>query len=174
VIDSQGFRPNVAIVVANADDRVLWARRRGRRGWQFPQGGIQEGEAPEGALYRELAEEVGLRPADVALLGRTQGWLRYRLPRHLIRRQDSPVCVGQKQVWFLLRLISNENRIRLDRDAKPEFDQWMWLDYREAPRQVVFFKRRVYERALRQLAPLLVPGHDPARGAGPRTAGHRG
>lgn len=174
MIDSDGFRPNVAIVIANDDGRVLWARRRGRSGWQFPQGGIQEGESPEDALYRELAEEVGLTSDDVAVLARTRGWLRYRLPRHVIRRQRRPVCVGQKQIWFLLRLVSSEDRIRLDRQSKPEFDRWVWLDPGDAARRVVFFKRRVYERALAQLGPVLYSKADSAAQLDRDSAGDEG
>jgi putative (di)nucleoside polyphosphate hydrolase len=174
VIDSNGFRPNVGLVIANSEGQVLWARRRGENAWQFPQGGVKDGESVEDALYRELDEEVGLARGDVAILGRTNGWLRYRLPRHLIRRRQRPVCVGQKQVWFLLQLIADERRIRLDRYPRPEFDDWMWLDYWDAVRHVVFFKRRVYKRALTQLAPLLFPGDDPAHPLDGRPAGPRG
>jgi len=174
VIDSEGFRPNVGIIVANAEGRVLWARRRGEHAWQFPQGGIKDGETAEEALYRELDEEVGLGASDVAVLGRTHGWLRYRLPRQLIRRRRGPVCLGQKQVWFLARLISDESHVRLDRYSHPEFDDWKWLDYWEAMRGVVFFKRRVYERALTQLAPLLFPDHQPPRPAGDHSSGRDG
>lgn len=174
MIDSDGFRPNVGIVIANARGAVLWARRRGHDAWQFPQGGINNGEGPDDALYRELHEEVGLAPEDVVVLGRTHGWLRYRLPRHLIRRRRGPVCVGQKQKWFLLRLVGPESRIRLDRYPRPEFDTWVWLDYWQTASQVVFFKRRVYERALSQLAPLLSADDDPAHPGTERPIGRSG
>ncbi|MGB2361058.1 MAG: NUDIX domain-containing protein, partial [Luminiphilus sp.] len=76
MIDRDGFRPNVGIVVCNDDDQVLWGRRiNGRDSWQFPQGGMNRDESPDAAMYRELEEEVGLRPESVELLGRTQGWL---------------------------------------------------------------------------------------------------
>ena len=82
---------------------MFWARRVNRDGWQFPQGGMNTDETPLEAMYRELREETGLLPEHVEVLGATPGWLRYRLPRRCVRRGDRPVCIGQKQVWFLLR-----------------------------------------------------------------------
>ena len=159
MIDSEGYRPNVGIILCNADRRVLWAKRIGQRSWQFPQGGIRENElaSPEQAMFRELAEELGLRPEHVEILGRTVGWLHYRLPRRLIRRGSKPTCIGQKQVWFLLRLLGEESDVRLDLSDRPEFDHWRWVDYWYPLRAVVPFKRRVYLCALRELAPLLFP-----------------
>ena len=157
VIDANGFRPNVGIIVSNGDDKVLWARRVGQDSWQFPQGGIKRDEAPEDALYRELLEELGLEKRCVEVIGCTQGWLRYTLPRRYIRKNCSPVCIGQKQIWYLLRMVGGEEDVCLDRDARPEFDAWRWVDYWYPPRSVIFFKRRVYWQALRELAPLVGP-----------------
>jgi len=108
-------------------------------------------------MLRELAEELGLRPEHVEILGRTVGWLHYRLPRRLIRRGSKPTCIGQKQVWFLLLLLGEESDVRLDLSDRPEFDHWRWVDYWYPLRAVVPFKRRVYLCALRELAPLLFP-----------------
>jgi len=155
VIDADGFRPNVGIILAHADGRVLWAKRIGQDAWQFPQGGIKRGETPEEALYRELEEELGLLPEHVECLGVTTGWLSYRLPKRLIRRGRRPLCIGQKQKWFLLRLTGCESKVSFDRSVKPEFDGWRWVDYWHPLVEVVSFKRGVYRDALRQLAPLL-------------------
>jgi putative (di)nucleoside polyphosphate hydrolase len=155
VIDADGFRPNVGIILAHADGRVLWAKRIGQEAWQFPQGGIKLGETPEQALYRELEEELGLRPEHVHYLGVTPGWLSYRLPKRLIRRGRRPICIGQKQKWFLLRLVGCETKVCFDRTPKPEFDGWRWVDYWLPLQEVVSFKREVYQDALQQLAPLL-------------------
>lgn len=156
MIDSEGFRANVGIILANDREQVLWARRaRQPDAWQFPQGGIQNGEKPEDAMYRELHEEVGLQPADVELVAGTNGWLRYRLPRHLIRHRQKPLCVGQKQKWFLLRIRDAEENIRFDATETPEFDDWSWVSYWYPVNQVIEFKREVYRRALRELAPHL-------------------
>lgn len=155
MIDIHGYRPNVGIVLSNAQGQLLWARRIGQDAWQFPQGGIKRDESPEQALYRELWEEVGLRPKNVQILGNTQGWLRYKLPRWLQRQGQEPLCVGQKQVWFLLQLSGNDSAIRLNASTHPEFDQWRWVDYWHPLREVVSFKRDVYEKALKELAPFL-------------------
>src|SRR5690606_17828382 len=111
-IDEEGYRANVGIILMDGDGRVLIAGRRGRGGWQFPQGGVRPDESTESAMYRELHEEVGLAPSDVELVGQTRGWLRYRLPQRYVRREQTPVCVGQKQRWFLLQLHCNPARLR--------------------------------------------------------------
>ena len=152
IIDQNGFRPNVGIVICDADGRVLWAKRVGHDAWQFPQGGIHRGESPRDALFRELHEEVGLEPAHVEILAQTQGWLRYRLPRRYVRRTSRNPCVGQKQKWFLLRLLGDESAIRLDHGGKPEFDDWRWVSYWYPIGQVIDFKRGVYRQALKELS----------------------
>lgn len=153
MIDSDGFRPNVGIVLTNDAGQVLWARRIGQDAWQFPQGGINDGESPEQALYRELYEEVGLREHDVELLACTRGWLRYRLPHRLIRRENKPLCIGQKQKWFLLRIKADDTQVSFDCGDKAEFDHWQWVNYWYPLGQVVAFKREVYRRAMKELAP---------------------
>ena len=160
VIDHEGFRANVGIILCNDEGRLLWARRVGQQSWQFPQGGIQPDETPEEALYRELKEEVGLEPKDVELVGQTKGWLRYRLPKRFIRYRSQPLCVGQKQRWFMLRLIGEEDRVQLDQSEQPEFDDWCWVEYWKPLDDIVFFKRRVYERALSELESLIFPVKD--------------
>ncbi len=156
VIDPDGFRPNVGIILTNDLGQVLWARRINQDAWQFPQGGINPEETPEDALYRELNEEAGLERQDVEILACTRGWLRYRLPQRLVRTHSQPLCIGQKQKWFLLRLVSNEQRVRMDLTGKPEFDGWRWGSYWYPLGQVVTFKREVYRRALKELAPRLL------------------
>ncbi len=156
VVDADGYRPNVGIVVANDHAQVLWARRvGGRDAWQFPQGGIRDSETEEDALYRELHEEVGLRRDAVQLVAHTRGWLRYRLPEHLRRWGSNRPFVGQKQKWFLLRLLVDDGDVRVAASAKPEFDDWRWVSYWYPVGQVVAFKKNVYRRALEELAPHL-------------------
>ncbi len=163
MIDADGFRPNVGIILVNDENRLFWGRRVGQNAWQFPQGGIKAKESPREAMFRELEEEVGLRPEHVEVLGETRRWLRYRLPKRFIRRHSHPVCIGQKQRWFLLRVNCAESDFCLDRCEKPEFDSWRWVSYWEPVRDVIYFKRRVYERALEELAPLLFPEGAPDR-----------
>jgi len=150
-IDRDGFRANVGIVLTQGAGLVFLGGRVGGRGWQFPQGGINRGEPVEDALYRELKEEIGLERQDVELLGSTRGWLRYRLPRQYVRDR----CIGQKQRWFALRLTADEARLRFDSTDQPEFDRWRWVDYWTPVREVVYFKRRVYMRALHDLGGLI-------------------
>ena len=154
MIDPDGFRPNVGIVLMHGDGRVFWARRVRRDGWQFPQGGMNSDETPLEAMYRELEEETGLLPGHVQVLGVTPGWLRYKLPRRAVRRQDQLVCIGQKQVWFLLKLTGQDSDVRLDLTETPEFDHWRWVDFWYPVEHVVTFKRGVYASALKHLAPL--------------------
>lgn len=158
MIDADGFRPNVGIILANAAGQVLWARRTGHDAWQFPQGGIVPQESPEQAMYRELWEEVGLEKPDVRIIASTRGWLRYRLPRRYVRNDNSPVCIGQKQKWFLLQMLSDDARVALDRSHPAEFDGWRWVSYWYPLNQVVAFKREVYRKALTELAPRLPTG----------------
>jgi putative (di)nucleoside polyphosphate hydrolase len=165
VIDRDGFRPNVGIILSNAERRLFWGRRVGQNAWQFPQGGIKSYESAREAMYRELEEEVGLLPHQVSVLGCTRRWLRYRLPKRFIRRHCGPICIGQKQIWYMLRINCGEGELCLDRCDKPEFDAWRWVRYWYPLREVVYFKRHVYERALTELAPLIDPDGIPDREA---------
>lgn len=153
MIDPDGYRPNVGIILIRDDGRLFWARRVHRDGWQFPQGGINSDETPLEAMYRELMEETGLAPEQVEVLHSTPGWLRYRLPAYCSRTGERPRCIGQKQVWFLLRLLATDQEVQLDLGEKPEFDSFRWVDYWYPVLHVVPFKREVYAKALRNTAP---------------------
>jgi putative (di)nucleoside polyphosphate hydrolase len=150
-IDRHGFRANVGIVLTRGNGELFLGGRVGGRGWQFPQGGVNRGERVEDALFRELTEEIGLGAGDVEVLGSTRGWLRYRLPRQYVRDR----CIGQKQRWFLLKLTADEAKFRFDTTDQPEFDRWRWVDFWAPVREVVYFKRRVYARALHDLGKLI-------------------
>jgi putative (di)nucleoside polyphosphate hydrolase len=150
-IDEKGFRANVGIILMDDASRVLIAGRRGRGGWQFPQGGVRQRESAEQAMYRELGEEVGLGPDDVELAGVTRGWIRYRLPQKYLRRSE-PQCIGQKQRWFLLSLKSDPTKLRFDSTSEPEFDRCRWVEYWQPVEEVIYFKRKVYIAALSELA----------------------
>jgi putative (di)nucleoside polyphosphate hydrolase len=157
-IDEDGYRANVGIVLMRDDGRVFLGGRTGGRGWQFPQGGIRPDEAFEAALYRELEEEIGLAAVDVDLLGETRGWMRYTLPRQYVRRNGLQRCIGQKQRWALLRFRGDEQRLRFDAtDEPPEFDRFRWADFWDPVREVIFFKRGVYQRALHELGRIAFP-----------------
>mgnify|MGYP001201408568 FL=1 len=151
MIDSNGFRPNVGIIICNKLGQLLWAKRIKQDAWQFPQGGIKEAETTEEALFRELSEEVGLCKDDVRILSQTSEWLKYRLPKPYIRQRKGRTCIGQKQKWFLLGLQTEEGRVDLENTLQPEFDDWCWVNYWYPVNQVVDFKRSVYRKALIEL-----------------------
>jgi putative (di)nucleoside polyphosphate hydrolase len=157
LIDRDGFRANVGIVLMAGDGNLFLGRRTGGKGWQFPQGGMRKGESAEESLFRELHEEIGLTQEQVKLLGSTSRWLRYRLPTRYQRQGQRPLCIGQKQRWFLLQLSDADSAIRLDATTEPEFDRWRWVDYWQPVKEVIYFKRPVYVRALHELAPLARP-----------------
>lgn len=150
VIDRSGYRLNVGIILTSPEKFVFWGRRIGHDAWQFPQGGVNENESAEDAMYRELHEEVGLQKDDVTLLAITNDWLTYQLPDQYKRRNSKPSVIGQKQKWFLLRLNCNEQKIRLDLSDSPEFDSWRWVEYWQPVQEVIYFKRDVYRAALKE------------------------
>lgn len=162
-IDSDGFRANVGIILCNEEGKLLLAGRIGSKGWQFPQGGMQQGESAEEAMFRELHEEVGLLEGDVEVLGSTNDWLRYRLPKKYVRHHSKPLCIGQKQRWFILRLVGPDDCVRVDRSETPEFDRWRWVEFWRPVNDVIYFKRRVYARALHELGPHVYPDGLPPR-----------
>ena len=151
MIDKEGYRANVGIVVCNNKKKVLWGKRTNEDAWQFPQGGINEGESPKEAMFRELKEEVGLEPSHVEIIARTKDWLRYDVPKNWIRRDWRDRYKGQKQIWFLLRLTGRDSDVSLKNTKKPEFDAWRWDDFWSPVDQIIDFKRDVYEQALKEL-----------------------
>jgi RNA pyrophosphohydrolase len=167
VIDFDGYRPNVGIVICNRNGQVLWAKRCGQNSWQFPQGGINDNESAEQAMYRELYEEVGLQPKDVRILYVSKHWLRYKLPKRLLRYDSKPMCIGQKQRWFLLQLVGDEKNINMQTTKSPEFDGWRWVSFWYPVRQVVSFKKEVYRKAMKEFSGVLFsenpPEYQPAR-----------
>jgi putative (di)nucleoside polyphosphate hydrolase len=164
VIDRAGYRLNVGIVIVNDSGRVFWGRRHGHDAWQFPQGGLAAGESALEAMYRELNEEVGLEKTDIEVLGCTKRWLKYRLPKQYLRHGKLPLVIGQKQKWFLLKLVASEQKLRLDLSDSPEFDSWRWVDYATPQEQVIFFKRQVYAQAMKELAHFLKKRRAPQKG----------
>jgi putative (di)nucleoside polyphosphate hydrolase len=151
MLDKDGYRPNVGIVLCNRRNEVFWGKRVNQHAWQFPQGGINHGETPEQAMFRELEEEVGLKPDHVRVLGRTRHWLRYEVPDNWVRRDWRGTYRGQKQIWFLLRMVGRDCDVDLRAAHKPEFDAWRWHDYWIPLEAVIEFKRDVYQQALTEL-----------------------
>ena len=152
MLDRDGFRPNVGIILLNQKNQVFWGKRIRTHSWQFPQGGIDRGETPEQAMFRELHEEIGLQPTHVRVVARTRDWLRYEVPDRYIRRDARGHYKGQKQIWYLLQLLGHDWDLNLRATDHPEFDAWRWNDYWVPLDVVVEFKRGVYEMALTELA----------------------
>jgi len=151
MIDIDGYRPNVGIIIINDEKKVLLAKRLNENAWQFPQGGINEKESTEDAMYRELKEEVGLNHNHILLIEKTKGWLRYDVPKNWIRNNSQQKYKGQKQVWFLLKFVGEDTDIFLRNTIKPEFDDWKWVSYWAPLNEVVDFKKGVYKKALSEL-----------------------
>ncbi len=165
MLDRDGYRPNVGIILVNSRNSVFWGKRIREHSWQFPQGGIKRGESPEQAMLRELHEEVGLYPQHVRIVGRTRDWLRYEVPEHWVRREWRGHYRGQKQIWFLVRLVGRDSDIDLRASSHPEFDAWRWNDYWVPLDAVIEFKRGVYVQALNELARLVFANSRHARPA---------
>jgi putative (di)nucleoside polyphosphate hydrolase len=169
MLDREGYRPNVGIILVNQKNEVFWGKRIREHAWQFPQGGIKHGETPVQAMYRELHEETGLRAEHVRILGRTRDWLRYTVPDHYVRRELRGHYKGQKQIWFLLRMVGRDSDVSLRASDSPEFDAWRWNAYWVPLDAVIEFKREVYTLALNELSGLLF-----RRGRENRYLRHRG
>ena len=152
-IDEEGFRANVGIILTDDAGKLLLGGRVSNKGWQFPQGGMLVGEEPTEAMYRELREEVGLEQQDVELLGVTEDWIRYRLPDKFVRRHSKPLCIGQKQRWFMLRLNCDADKLRFDLGAEAEFDRVRWVDYWRPVNEVI---EDMHRNIGKQFAPELV------------------
>lgn len=155
MIDKSGYRLNVGIILANTEKKIFLGKRIGNKdAWQFPQGGMNPYETTEETMYRELKEEVGLNKDDVKILATTHRWLYYKLPPKMRRYFQTPLCIGQRQKWFLLQLVTGDDKIKLD-NASPEFENWRWVDYWEPLTSVIYFKRNIYQKVLTEFEPIL-------------------
>lgn len=157
MIDRCGFRLNVGIILINREGKLFWGKRAGlENAWQFPQGGVNPYETLKETMYRELSEEIGLSPDDVEILGVTKRWMYYRLPYSMQRHHQKPLCIGQKQKWFIMGLLGPDDHICFDKTNSPEFVSWCWVDYWYPLQQVISFKHEVYKKALHELEPFVV------------------
>lgn len=167
IVDKAGYRLNVGIILLNASNRLFWGKRVGHDAWQFPQGGLGTGETLTEAMFRELREEVGLEPKDVEIVAVTKRWHNYRLPKQFLRTNSKPLVIGQKQKWYLLRILCSDQKIRLDLSDSPEFDSWRWIDFSEPQKHVIFFKKQVYVQVLKEFE------HHLKKRRSPYGAGHK-
>jgi putative (di)nucleoside polyphosphate hydrolase len=150
MIDSAGYRYNVGIILINKNNQVFWGRRKSGDSWQFPQGGMSEGEDCDAAMFRELNEELGLLPNHVEIIAKTNDWLYYDVPGNYKRSKTT--YRGQRQIWYLLRFVAEDHVVNLRSHVEQEFDAWRWIDYWEPIKEVVRFKEDVYEKALHELS----------------------
>lgn len=151
--DPRLFRPNVGLALFHREGPVLLGKRVGADGpyqWQMPQGGVDRGEKPKDAAYRELEEEVGVTPAHVELLEETEDWLYYEFPTELRKKlKQRGRYLGQRQKWFAFRFKGRDADVRLDAHS-PEFSDWRWAALESAPSLVIPFKRATYEEVARR------------------------
>lgn len=151
MIDKDGYRLNVGIVLLNNEGLLFWGRRKGESSWQFPQGGLYEDEDTDSAMFRELNEELGLLSKHVEIIGRTQDWLYYDVPTSYNRSHNKSYR-GQKQIWYLLKFVGKDHNINVKYHKEQEFDAWRWINYWEPIELVIDFKQDVYHKALHELA----------------------
>ena len=151
MIDQDGYRLNVGIILLNHRNQVFWGRRKGENSWQFPQGGQYGSEETQETMFRELNEELGLLSKHVEIVARTKNWLYYDVPGNF-NRFNTSIYRGQKQIWYLLRLMGKEHNINVKHHKDQEFDAWRWIDYWSPIDLVVPFKQDVYRKALTELS----------------------
>ena len=141
MLDNDGYRLGVGMVIHHRDGKLLWCKRKGLDAWQFPQGGIEKNEVPIAAMWRELQEETSLLPQNVKLIQTMDQWLYYEFPEEL-----QMAYRGQKQIWFLLKLLVDDEHINLTR--ADEFEKWCWVDWHQPLKEIINFKRETYRQVL--------------------------
>mgnify|MGYP002819301037 FL=1 len=141
------LRIGVGAIVLNKKNQVFVGKRKDNPvdKWQMPQGGVNEGEDLTSAMKRELNEETGIQ--NIKILNEIDGWFEYELPNYLLGKIWRGKFRGQKQKWFIVKFLGNDEEINLEKD-KPEFIEWKWLDIENLPNVIVDFKKKVYEKLL--------------------------
>lgn len=152
-MDKKNYRKGVGIIIVDSKGQFFLGKRIGKEAWQFPQGGIDEGESPENALYRELYEETGLKKETVEILAKSNKWLVYHIP-HIFQRSKRKYD-GVMQKWYLLKFLGNNEDINLDAAEHAEFDAWKWGDRTTAINSVIKFKKAVYISILDEFSNIL-------------------
>ena len=152
--EESNYRLNVGLIIVNTYGKVLICKRKNSNQWQFPQGGIDEGELPIEAAKREIFEEVGIKPSKIKVLGKIKDWVKYEIPKELAKKSfKKKGIVGQKQKWFIFK-IKSEACISFVNDPDNEFDDFAWVSYWHPIALIVSFKKEVYRNVLAELLPI--------------------
>ena len=152
----ESYRSNVAIIIVNKMGKVLWCRRKDGQGWQFPQGGLDNGETTLDAVYRETQEEVGLKKEDLRIIKESEEWFYYKVPENRIPkyfRFKNSQFIGQTQKWFLAEILCADSKINLNASSPVEFDDWTWSSYWHPVNGCVEFKKSTYRKVLKSFLP---------------------
>tara|TARA_B100001057_G_scaffold224669_2_gene224971 strand:+ start:8595 stop:9089 length:495 start_codon:yes stop_codon:yes gene_type:complete len=150
----KNYRKGVGIIIVNHSGQFFLGKRIGAEAWQFPQGGIDEGESTKEALFRELHEETGLLQDKVEIVDVSRKWLVYHIP-HVFQRSNKKYD-GAMQKWFLLKFNGDDDKdINLNASEHAEFDAWKWADRNTAIKSVIKFKKKVYESILQEFSDIL-------------------
>ena len=153
------YRPNAGIIIFNEEGKLLWCKRKSGDGWQFPQGGIDDGESPEEAIVRETYEEVGLKRNQIKIIKENERRIKYDVPKNKIPKYFSlknRKFRGQTQKWFLAEFIGEDSDINLNLHDQIEFTKWTWTSYWHPIRAGVEFKRKAYRQVLGDLLPFYI------------------
>ena len=152
--EESNYRLNVGLIIVNNYGKVLICKRKNSNQWQFPQGGIDEGESPMEAAKREIFEEVGIKPSKIKVLGKIKDWVKYEIPKELAKKSfKKKGIVGQKQKWFIFK-IKSEACISFVNDPDNEFDDFAWVSYWRPIALIISFKKEVYRNVLAELLPI--------------------
>tara|TARA_B100000035_G_scaffold298604_1_gene292541 strand:+ start:455 stop:931 length:477 start_codon:yes stop_codon:yes gene_type:complete len=148
------LRNGVGIVLLNDKNKIFVAKRidNPKNFWQMPQGGVNEGEDFLSAAYRELEEETSIK--NVKLIKEIEGTMTYELPDHLLGIIWKGKFKGQKQKWFLMRFLGNDNEINI-KTHNPEFLDWKWIELDMLTKIVVDFKLQVYKELKEKIRPIV-------------------
>lgn len=152
-LSQRPYRPGVGILLFNSQGQVFTAKRidTQENAWQFPQGGIDEGEDPATAAKREMVEEIGTDKAE--MIGESAGWISYDLPPDLADKVWKGRFRGQKQKWFAFQFLGTDADIDINTEH-PEFSEWRWMDLAQVPGLIVAFKKPLYDQVAAEFAPL--------------------
>jgi len=142
----EAYRAGVGMVIFNKKGEVFVAERiDSKNSWQFPQGGIDEGEEPKDTVFREMEEEIGTRNAKI--IGMMDEWTYYDFPPHVAKKMGTQLR-GQRHQWVALRFLGNDDDIKLDTYIEPEFSRWKWVPIEDLLKEIVMFKRDAYTKII--------------------------